>query len=51
VPCGIADRGVTSLAQLLGRPVDRVEVEDRIVVHFSEVFARSSILTPLSESV
>ena len=31
VPCGIADRGVTSLARLLGRPVDRVEVEDRIV--------------------
>ena len=23
VPCGIADRGVTSLARLLGRPVDR----------------------------
>jgi len=51
VPCGIADRSVTSLAQLLGRPVDRVEVEDRIVVHFSEVFARSAILTPLSASV
>ena len=30
VPCGIADRGVTSLARLLGRPIDRVSVEDRI---------------------
>src|SRR5436189_2919176 len=29
VPCGIGDRSVTSLATLLGRPVDRVEVEDR----------------------
>ena len=41
VPCGIADRGVTSLARLLGRPVDRDEVEDRIVAHFCDVFARS----------
>src|SRR5436309_7114757 len=39
VPCGIADRGVTSLARLLGRPVDRLEVEDRIVAHFGDVFA------------
>ena len=51
VPCGIADRSVTSLAQLLGHPVDRIEVEDRIVVHFSEVFARTPILTPLSAAV
>src|SRR4026207_1933409 len=27
VPCGIADRGVTSLARLLGRPIDRASVE------------------------
>jgi lipoyl(octanoyl) transferase len=40
VPCGIADRGVTSLARLLGRPVDRREVEDRVVFHFCEVFER-----------
>jgi lipoyl(octanoyl) transferase len=41
VPCGIADRSVTSLARLLGRPVDRVEVEDRIIAHFGDVFART----------
>jgi lipoyl(octanoyl) transferase len=40
VPCGIADRGVTSFARLLGRHVDRRDVEDRIVGHFCEVFAR-----------
>ncbi len=40
VPCGIADRGVTSLARLLGRPVDRPEVEDHIVDHFCAVFER-----------
>jgi lipoyl(octanoyl) transferase len=38
VPCGIADRGVTSLTKLLGRPVDRGEVESLIVQRFSEVF-------------
>jgi lipoyl(octanoyl) transferase len=38
VPCGIADRSVTSLSQLLGRPVDRREVEDRLVQRFTEVF-------------
>jgi lipoyl(octanoyl) transferase len=51
VPCGIADRSVTSLARLLGHPVDRVGVEDRIITHFGEVFARRPILTPLSASV
>jgi lipoyl(octanoyl) transferase len=40
VPCGIADRGVTSLARLLGRAVDTCEVADRIVSHFCEVFGR-----------
>jgi lipoyl(octanoyl) transferase len=39
VPCGVADRGVTSLAALLGREVDMAEVEDRVVRHFGEVFA------------
>ena len=39
VPCGIGDRGVTSLAKLLGRPLDRGEVESLIVQRFSEVFA------------
>jgi len=46
VPCGIADRGVTSLARVLGRPVDRVEVEDRIVLHFGDVFARTPVVAP-----
>lgn len=30
VPCGIRDRGVTSLSRLLGRPVTLVEVQDRL---------------------
>jgi lipoyl(octanoyl) transferase len=39
IPCGIADRGVTSLSKSLGRQVDRREVEDRLIQRFSEVFA------------
>jgi lipoyl(octanoyl) transferase len=38
VPCGIADRGVTSLARLLGRPVDTAEVQNRVIEHFVNVF-------------
>ena len=38
VPCGISDRGVTSLARLLGREVSFEEVEDRLVAHFCKVF-------------
>jgi lipoyl(octanoyl) transferase len=38
VPCGIADRGVTSLARLLGRTVELAEVEDRVAGHFQDVF-------------
>ena len=41
VPCGIADRGVTSLERLLGRPVDRAEVEEHVVAHFCRVFDRA----------
>jgi lipoyl(octanoyl) transferase len=38
VPCGIADRGVTSLQKLLGRPVSIDEVEERVIARFAEVF-------------
>jgi lipoyl(octanoyl) transferase len=39
VPCGIADRGVTSLERLLGRTVELADVEDRIAGHFCKVFS------------
>ena len=51
VPCGLADRSVTSLARLLGRPVDSVEVEDRIVAHFGDAFARTPTLTHAQSAV
>ena len=38
VPCGIADRGVTSLERLLGHAVAMPDVEDAVVRAFSRVF-------------
>ena len=40
VPCGIGDRGVTSLAALLGRAPAIPEVEDAFVRRFADVFDR-----------
>jgi lipoyl(octanoyl) transferase len=37
VPCGISDRGVTSLARL-GCVATRSEVEDRVIHHFKRIF-------------
>jgi lipoyl(octanoyl) transferase len=45
VPCGIADRGVTSLARLLGHPLPPHEVEDRLIANFCEVFDRTPVET------
>src|SRR5678809_558218 len=38
VPCGIADRGVTSLRKLVGAELPIDEVEDRVIRRFAEVF-------------
>ena len=40
VPCGIADRGVTSLARLLGTAPPMDSVEDRVIHHICRVFDR-----------
>jgi lipoyl(octanoyl) transferase len=44
VPCGIPDRGVTSIERLTGRPIDMVGVEDRIIEHFSKMFDFSDLV-------
>ncbi|MFN8096140.1 MAG: lipoyl(octanoyl) transferase LipB [Vicinamibacteria bacterium] len=38
VPCGIRDKGVTSLERRLGRPVPLDEATDRLASAFAEVF-------------
>jgi len=45
VPCGIADRGVTSLKQL-GCRADISDVEDHVVTRFCEVFGRTPVVPP-----
>ena len=40
VPCGISDRGVTSLRKLTGRELAISDVEDRFIAHFADVFER-----------
>jgi len=42
VPCGIRNRGVTSLERLLGRPIPVDEVMGRLSVHFAAVFDREA---------
>jgi len=45
VPCGIADRGITSISRLLGRQVELAEVADRVELHVANVFGFSSLPT------
>lgn len=40
VPCGISDRGVTSLSKLVGRSIDIQKVAQCAASHFGEVFSR-----------
>ena len=50
VPCGIADRGVTSLERLLGREVPLGSVEDAAVRAMAGVFGRSAVEAPVTPS-
>ena len=50
VPCGISDRGVTSLEKATARTVPIEEVEQRIVRHFGEVFDRAPYTAPAAQS-
>jgi lipoyl(octanoyl) transferase len=51
VPCGIADRGVTSLERLLGHQLDSNEVEGRLISNFCEIFGRTGVGSPHVGSV
>jgi lipoyl(octanoyl) transferase len=43
VPCGISDRGVTSLEQLTGHRIPIAEAENALVRRFCEVFDRTAL--------
>jgi lipoyl(octanoyl) transferase len=47
VPCGITDRGVTSLARLLGREVPMADVERAVIGAFCDVFDLRAVPDPL----
>lgn len=49
IPCGIRDKGVTSLAQLLGTPIDEAAVTRQLIHHFGDVFG-CEMLTDASHS-
>jgi lipoyl(octanoyl) transferase len=46
VPCGIADRGVTSLERETGQRIPLTEVEDAFVRHFCDIFERTPVSAP-----
>jgi lipoyl(octanoyl) transferase len=43
VPCGIADKGTTSLGRALGRDVSIEGARARIILHFAQVFERELV--------
>lgn len=46
VPCGIADRGVTSIECATGRQVEVADVEERLIEQFAAVFERDPLVAP-----
>jgi lipoyl(octanoyl) transferase len=44
VPCGLQESAVTSLAELVGHPVDMIEVATRFTAHFGAVFDRDMVV-------
>jgi lipoyl(octanoyl) transferase len=38
IPCGISDKAVTSLQNELGRPIEMLEVQDRVKKHLTTLF-------------
>jgi lipoyl(octanoyl) transferase len=46
VPCGISDRGVTSLAHELGDAPALIDVGARVAHHFADVFDRALVSAP-----
>ena len=50
VPCGIAEKQVSSMRKLLGRRLDLNAVETRIAHHFGQVFGRKMVESGVSVS-
>jgi lipoyl(octanoyl) transferase len=46
VPCGITDKGITSLSLLTGRQIEMFEVAESASKHFGDLFARTMNVQP-----
>lgn len=42
IPCGISDKGVTSLSKVLGKSVSQGDVRQKLIQHYGEVFNLST---------
>ena len=42
IPCGISDRGITSLSLLLGKPISTGKIRDQLVQHYAATFNLST---------
>lgn len=51
VPCGITDKGVTSLAKLINKPVSMADVENAVIARMAEIFDRQPIQAHQSTGV
>ena len=51
VPCGIADKGVTSITELCGVPVAMTEVQDAVLDAFCAVFTRKPVEPALAQQL
>jgi len=48
LPCGIPDKGITSMALELGRPVSMEQIEDAVVARLAERFAPGKIVAAVA---
>lgn len=51
VPCGIIDKGVTSLSKLLGKSISQKDVRQRLTRHYEDIFKLSTRDITLEEIV
>ena len=51
IPCGITDKEVTSLKKELQRDLDIQEVQNKLIVHFKDVFSYDEIITISKEEL
>jgi lipoyl(octanoyl) transferase len=47
IPCGIRDKGVTSLARMLGKQIDELEVRSRLITYFGTIFEYDMVVHKL----